>query len=117
MVVVPGDTQEEHDEMNLGLHGQAAVVVGAARGIGLAIAEVFAAEEANLALVDREPAVEQTAVEIARKAQVQAVSWVADVTDYAAMQRAASECCDRLGRIDHVVFAVGVGSGKFGFPY
>jgi NAD(P)-dependent dehydrogenase (short-subunit alcohol dehydrogenase family) len=39
------------------------------------------------------------------------------VTSYPAVQRAAAEVRGRFGRIDHIVFAVGVGSGKYGFPF
>ena len=42
---------------------------------------------------------------------------VADVTDYAAVRRAAEAVRADFGHCDHVVFAVGVGSGKFGFPF
>ncbi len=42
---------------------------------------------------------------------------MADVTDYAAVARVAEEVARRFGRCDHVVFAVGAGSGKFGFPF
>ena len=42
---------------------------------------------------------------------------VADVTDFDAVRRTAEEVTRRYGRCDHVVFAVGVGSGKFGFPF
>ena len=41
---------------------------------------------------------------------------VADVTDYAAVAAPSRRSAD-FGRCDHVVFAVGVGSGKFGFPF
>ena len=40
--------------MDMHLSGHAAVVVGGARGIGLAIAREFAAEGAHVGLVDRE---------------------------------------------------------------
>jgi NAD(P)-dependent dehydrogenase (short-subunit alcohol dehydrogenase family) len=43
------------------LSGQVAVITGAARGIGKAIAEEFAARGASMVLVDRDPAVEQVA--------------------------------------------------------
>src|SRR3712207_1260704 len=33
------------------------------------------------------------------------------------MQRAAEQFHADLGRIDHLVFAVAIGSGKFGFPF
>ena len=42
---------------------------------------------------------------------------IADVTDFAAVRRAAEDVANRFGRCDHVVFAVGLGSGKFGFPF
>jgi NAD(P)-dependent dehydrogenase (short-subunit alcohol dehydrogenase family) len=42
---------------------------------------------------------------------------LADVTDYTGVRRAAEDITRRFGRCDHIVFAVGVGSGKFGFPF
>jgi NAD(P)-dependent dehydrogenase (short-subunit alcohol dehydrogenase family) len=39
------------------------------------------------------------------------------VTDFGALRRAAEEVEAGWGRIDHVVYAVGVGSGKYGFPF
>lgn len=97
--------------MDLRIAGQTAVIAGAAQGIGRAIAERFAAEGACVALLDRDPRVEETARAIA------GLPIVADVTDYAAMKRAATEIKASLGRIDHVVFAVAIGSGKYGFPF
>jgi NAD(P)-dependent dehydrogenase (short-subunit alcohol dehydrogenase family) len=41
----------------------------------------------------------------------------ADVTDYGAVQSAARRLESGLGRAEHVVFAAGMGSGKFGFPF
>ncbi len=103
--------------MDLGLAGEVAVIVGGARGIGRAIAVAFADEKANVALVDRDPAVEATAAEIAARQGVPAFPALGDVTDFAAMQTAATRIKDRLGRLDHVVVAAAVGSGKFGFPF
>jgi NAD(P)-dependent dehydrogenase (short-subunit alcohol dehydrogenase family) len=103
--------------MDLGLAGQTAVVVGGARGIGRAIAEAFAAEKANVALIDIDPTVTNTATELEKHSGVRALSLTADVTDFAAVKRAADEAHTALGRTDHVVFAAGVGSGKFGFPF
>src|SRR5262249_23573390 len=45
------------------------------------------------------------------------LSVVADVTDLATVRHAAQVVNSRCGICDHVVFAVGVGSGKFGFPF
>jgi NAD(P)-dependent dehydrogenase (short-subunit alcohol dehydrogenase family) len=99
--------------MDLNLKNQTAVIVGAARGIGLAIAHAFAQEGANLALIDREAAVTPAAEALEREFGIRTAASIADVTDYASMKAAAG----RTGRPDHLVFAVGVGSGKFGFPF
>jgi 2-hydroxycyclohexanecarboxyl-CoA dehydrogenase len=93
--------------MDLMLKGQTAVVVGAARGIGAAIATAFAAEGASVVCLDRDAEVRVTAARLSGRAVV------ADATDYPAMKAAAAE----VGRGDHVVFAVAIGSGKFGFPF
>jgi 2-hydroxycyclohexanecarboxyl-CoA dehydrogenase len=90
--------------VDLGLRDSVAVVVGGASGIGRAIAAAFAAEGANAAVIDLRESVEFP-------------SFVADVTDYAAVKRAVADVLQQLGRVDHVVFAAGVGSGKFGFPF
>ena len=93
--------------MDLQLAGQVAVVVGAASGLGRAIASAFAAEQATVALLDISPDVRD----------VGPAAWVVDATDYAAVRAAAADVRQRLGRVDHVVFAAGIGSGKFGFPF
>lgn len=103
--------------MKLELAGHTVVVAGAAQGIGLAIARGFAAERANVALLDREAKVTDVAVELAREFHVQTLGEQADVTDYSTVRRAADIVKDTFGRIDHVVFAVAIGSGKFGFPF
>jgi 2-hydroxycyclohexanecarboxyl-CoA dehydrogenase len=93
--------------MDLQLTGHAAVVVGGARGIGAAIAREFAREKCRVVVVDRSAEVDAFAAEIGGSAHR------VDVLDYAAMKMAARA----IGRVDHLVFAVGVGSGKFGFPF
>jgi NAD(P)-dependent dehydrogenase (short-subunit alcohol dehydrogenase family) len=103
--------------LNFQIAGQTAVVVGAARGIGRAIAREFAAEEANVVLLDRDPEVAGVARELAAQHRVQTIPAVADVADYAALRRVAGEAEAALRRIDHVVFVVAVGSGKYGFPF
>jgi NAD(P)-dependent dehydrogenase (short-subunit alcohol dehydrogenase family) len=103
--------------MELHLAGQTAVVAGAAQGIGLAIARAFAAEQANVALLDREARVVEAATQLAADFGVRAIPIRADVTDYAAMRTAAASVKEALGRVDQVVFAVAIPSGKFGFPF
>jgi 2-hydroxycyclohexanecarboxyl-CoA dehydrogenase len=98
--------------VDLGLSKNVVVIFGAARGIGAAIARAFAAEGAHVAAIDRDPAVADLA-----RSLPDALGLVANVADFAAVRQAASEVQTRFGRHDHVVFAVGVGSGKFGFPF
>ncbi len=103
--------------MDLGLAGHVAVIVGGAKGIGRAIAAAFAEEGARLALVDRDPAVEATARDLGERHGASALPVVGDVTDSAAMRSAAGRVKEHFARLDHVVFAAAVGSGKFGFPF
>ena len=102
--------------MDLELAGTVAVVAGAARGLGRAIAAAFAAEKARVALLDVSPDVHAAAEELAR-AGGDARAWTADVADYPAVGGVAGRLRAEYGRVDHVVFAVGIGSGKFGFPF
>jgi len=103
--------------MDLGLSGGVAVVLGAAHGIGRAIAFMFAQEGADVALLDRDPDVNAVADQIGREFGSAPLGIVADVTDYECVRQAEGEVQARFGRCDHVVFAVGLGSGKVGFPF
>ncbi len=96
----------------MGLAQSVVVVFGAARGIGAAIARAFAAEAARVVVVDRDSTVLDLAGQLP-----ESLGLVADVTDCEAVHRVAFESTRRCGRCDHVVFAVGAGSGKFGFPF
>jgi 2-hydroxycyclohexanecarboxyl-CoA dehydrogenase len=95
--------------MQLHLANQVAVVIGGARGIGRAIAEEFAAEGCGVAIVDREP--------LAGPPASRLIGVQADATDYAAVQAAARQIERSLGKVQHIVYAAGCGSGKFGFPF
>jgi NAD(P)-dependent dehydrogenase (short-subunit alcohol dehydrogenase family) len=114
--------------MDLGLRGQVVAVFGAARGIGEAIAKAFMAEAANVAAIDRDAGVMEVAEQLpllrtehrrplAEADDHLALGLVADVTDGAAVRRAAESVRNYFGQCDHVVFAAGIGSGKFGFPF
>lgn len=86
--------------MNLQLQGQKVVVIGAATGIGRTITQSFEAEGCLVHGLD------------VRQAEGVSLT-LGDVTDYACLQNFAAAC----GEVDHVIFAVGAGSGKLGFPF
>jgi NAD(P)-dependent dehydrogenase (short-subunit alcohol dehydrogenase family) len=98
--------------MDLGLSGQLVAVFGAASGIGAAIARAFAAEGSGIVAIDRDPRVIDFAAQFPRS-----LGLVLDVVDYASVRRAAKDISARSGPCDHLVYAVGCGSGKFGFPF
>jgi 2-hydroxycyclohexanecarboxyl-CoA dehydrogenase len=91
--------------MDLRLKGERAVVFGAAEGIGRAIAEAFSAEGCQVAGFDRQ--------QPSSKLSGACTLSLGDVTSFAAVR----DFADTLGEVDHVVFSIGAGSGKFGFPF
>ncbi len=101
--------------MDLELKGSVGVVVGGARGLGRTIAAALVDEGAQVALLDVSPDVQKSAEELNRRGVAEA--WTVDVTDYADVQRTAAAVRSRFARVDHVFFAVAIGSGKFGFPF
>src|SRR5437867_11824556 len=86
------------------LHGRAALVTGAARGIGLAIASRFVAEGARVALVDIDASVEGAAKRLGEGA----LGLVADVTATADVERALTTVHARWGRLDVLVNTRGI---------
>jgi 2-hydroxycyclohexanecarboxyl-CoA dehydrogenase len=103
--------------VDLRIAGNVAVVVGGAQGLGLAIASAFAEEGARVMIVDRDPGVVAVAERLGVMHAAETLGLVADVTDLAAIGRAAVATWDRFGRCDHVAHAAAIGSGKFGFPF
>ena len=91
------------------LEGRAALVTGAASGIGRAVAVRFAAEGARIALLDKadEAALEAVAGEIGRTGG-HAVGLVADVSDAAAVDEAVARAAGEIGPIDIAVNAAGI---------
>lgn len=86
--------------MDLNLKNQRIAVIGSANGIGRAIATNFITEGCQVfgfdrATTDNHPV---TQGDVKNVDQVRAFA-------------------DQVGETDHVVFCVGVGSGKFGFPF
>ncbi len=93
------------------LTGRVAIVTGAASGIGLASAELFAAEGARVLLVDRKPEAGERALERVR-AHGEAELLAIDVSDDGAGHRVVREAVKRFGALDALLLNAGVhGSG------
>ena len=93
--------------MSRDLDGKVALVTGAGRGIGRAIAVAFAAEGAAVALVARSRAdLAGVAAEI-RESGGRALALPADVTQDAAVEGLVEQTLTDLGRIDMLVTSAG----------
>src|SRR6478752_4523714 len=89
--------------------GQVAVVTGAGRGIGRAIALRFASEGACVACVSRtEENAKKTADEINGLRSESAKAYAVDVADHAAVQKFAARILEDFGRADILVNNAGV---------
>ncbi|EDY64713.1 short chain dehydrogenase [Streptomyces pristinaespiralis ATCC 25486] len=92
------------------LRGRTAVVTGAARGLGEAVARRLADRGADVALLGRE----ENALARVRDSLTgpgRALCWEVDVTDDAGMARVAAEVRERLGAPSVVVANAGVAEG------
>ena len=91
------------------LTGKTAIVTGASRGIGRAIAVEFARSGADVALVGRDvAALEETAAACAKRAPARSRRvYLGDVTDQAAMERVVGEVVERFGRLDCAIANAG----------
>lgn len=83
--------------------GQVAVVTGAARGIGLGIAQRLAQDGLTVALLDRDAAALAEAVASLAAQDLKVLGATADLTDSAAVNAAMAEVIAKAGRIDHLV--------------
>jgi 3-oxoacyl-[acyl-carrier protein] reductase len=80
-----------------------AVVTGAARGIGLGIAQRLAAEGLSVALLDRDAAALAEAVAGLRKEGLRAIGSVVDLTNSAEVNAAIADVQQQAGRVDYLV--------------
>ena len=89
------------------LSGRCAVITGGAQGIGLSICERLLASGAALSLWDADEKLLQATVD-ALKPKSDVHFRVVDVTDADAVQRAADETGQALGKIDILVASAGI---------
>ena len=94
--------------MDLGLKDRAALVTGASKGLGRAVAERLAREGANVVINSRSPeALEATAAEIARDSGRSVVPVAGDVADEAFCARLVERAASEFGRLDILVANAG----------
>lgn len=94
------------------LAGKTALVTGAARGIGLAIAQRLAADGAHVIVSDRDGDAADAVASKLRTLGASASALTLDVTDHAAVQAGLESLYAQHDRIDVVVSNAGAGKAK-----
>jgi 3-oxoacyl-[acyl-carrier protein] reductase len=89
------------------LSGKAALITGAARGIGKGIAQAFAREGADLYLISKSTPMDALVAEL-RALGVKAEAALADVASSADAQKAVDACVAAFGKIDILVNNAGI---------
>ncbi|WP_133649907.1 SDR family NAD(P)-dependent oxidoreductase [Paraburkholderia flava] len=99
--------------MDLNLRGKVAVLTGASVGIGLAVAESFAAEGVNLVLAARTAdRLDAAAAQIAAQHGVRTVPVACDVATQAGVDRLVHATLDAFGGADILFNNAGTGSNE-----
>jgi NAD(P)-dependent dehydrogenase (short-subunit alcohol dehydrogenase family) len=89
------------------LESRVAIVTGAAKGIGLGIAKVFAMEGATVALFGAHDTVMTVAEEL-RRGGGTSLAFTLDVSDYGAVKQATDAVAAEFGRLDILVNNAGI---------
>ena len=95
-------------DKNFEISGKTAVVTGSAKGIGKAIALMFAEKGANIVLVDMDPGIKEVSDEI-KKMGRKTVELVYDISLTGNIDIIVKECLKNFPKIDILVNNAGVG--------
>ncbi len=91
------------------LEGKTAIITGASRGIGRAIAELFAKEKAHLALIGRTPEQKLTEyLDTLKKVAPKVQYYSLDVSNFKNVQQVVAEIIKQFGRVDVLVNNAGI---------
>jgi len=94
--------------MDLGLKGRGVIVAASSQGIGLATAEAFAREGAQVAMCARtDKTLQEAATRIQKETNAEVYAEALDVTDAARVQKFVEQVAKRFGRIDVCVTNAG----------
>lgn len=102
--------------MDLKLKNHRVLITGAASGIGLETARLFAEEGVSLVLWDVSSKVMDVAAQF-QAAGTAAEACVVDLVDLQQVAHATESVTNRDLSLHHIVHCAAIGSGKFGFPF
>ena len=89
--------------------GRVAIITGGSRGIGRAIAELFASRGADLVIADYQfDLAKKTASEISEKSGQKVIAVEVDVSNFEMAQEMAKKVVDEFGKIDILVNNAGI---------
>ena len=88
--------------------GHVALITGAGRGIGRAMADAHAAAGARVAYLDHDPALAEEAAAAAKSQGHEAIALSADVADFDAVAAACQRAAKALGTVDILVNNAGI---------
>jgi 3-oxoacyl-[acyl-carrier protein] reductase len=95
--------------MDVRLDGRSAIITGASKGLGLAMAKEFAASGADVAILARDPAaLEQAKAEVAATAAGRVATFSCDVAKASDIQKTFDGVVSAFGKVDILVNNAGI---------